>query len=82
LDEAEPSIADGYFGTAAAPQTMWVNMPSDRHNMGGDLSFADGHCERWKWQYPKVFRYPGQPIANATDLVDLQKMQAALPDPL
>ncbi|HZV35616.1 MAG TPA: type II secretion system protein [Verrucomicrobiae bacterium] len=81
LDEAEASIDDGAFGCAVAPSQQWINMPSDRHNQGGNFSFADGHCDHWKWFYPKVFSYPGQSTANASDLLDLQRVQAALPSP-
>jgi prepilin-type processing-associated H-X9-DG protein len=30
-------------------------MPSSRHDQGGNLSFADGHVEHWKWVVPKVY---------------------------
>jgi len=28
------------------------DMPSNRHDQGGDLSFADGHAESWHWKSP------------------------------
>jgi prepilin-type N-terminal cleavage/methylation domain-containing protein/prepilin-type processing-associated H-X9-DG protein len=82
LDEQEGSIDDGCFGTAPNPSSIWINMPADRHNQGGNLAFADGHCDHWRWQYPKIWNYSGQPVANATDLLDLQRVQNALPYPL
>jgi prepilin-type N-terminal cleavage/methylation domain-containing protein len=80
-DEAETSIDEGGLATSRFPATDWVNMPSDRHTMGGDFSFADGHCDHWKWLYEKKLSSPGQAVANNSDLQDLRKMQTALPDP-
>jgi prepilin-type N-terminal cleavage/methylation domain-containing protein/prepilin-type processing-associated H-X9-DG protein len=54
LDENEGSIDDGYFFTYRNPGSSWVNLPSDRHNRACNLSFADGHCELWKWISPKI----------------------------
>lgn len=80
-DEAAASIDNGGLATSRNPSMEWINMPSDRHSMGCDFTFADGHSEHWKWAYPKIFTYPGQSVANNADLLDLQKMQAAIPDP-
>jgi prepilin-type N-terminal cleavage/methylation domain-containing protein/prepilin-type processing-associated H-X9-DG protein len=81
LDEQQGSIDDGCFGTIPYPGTQWINMPADRHNQGGNLAFADGHCEHWRWQSPKIWVYSGQQVANSADLLDLQQIQAALPVP-
>ena len=32
----------------------WWDMPSNRHNQGANLSFADGHVERWHWVVPMI----------------------------
>ncbi|MDB6110661.1 MAG: hypothetical protein JWR69_2411 [Pedosphaera sp.] len=77
LDEHEQSIDDGFFLFWRHPDTTWPNLPSDRHIQGANLSFADGHCERWKWRFPKVFQTWGQAFANAQDLQDLRRVQAA-----
>jgi len=79
LDEVEGGIDDGLFGMAL-PGNIWINMPADRHSRGGNLSFCDGHVERWKWNYPKIWQYPGSPVVNNLDLADLQRLQAAVPD--
>src|SRR3984957_1649714 len=79
LDEQQFSIYDGCFGTDTYPGTRWINMPADRLNPGGNLAFADGHCEHWRWQYPKIWAYSGMSTANAADLNDLRRIQAALP---
>jgi prepilin-type processing-associated H-X9-DG protein len=34
--------------------SSWVSTPSDRHEQGCNLTFADGHIEYWKWYSPKV----------------------------
>lgn len=79
LDEVEGGIDDGLFGIDPSRQ-VWINMPADRHNQGANLSFCDGHVERWKWKYPKIWQYPGSPVVNNLDLQDLQRLQAALPN--
>jgi prepilin-type processing-associated H-X9-DG protein len=42
-----PMMNDGYYG-------QWWDMPSNRHNQGGQLSFADGHVEYWRWHAPML----------------------------
>lgn len=81
IDEDSRSIDDGVFCSDRAPAQIWGNLPADRHEQGCNLSFADGHCEYWKWLNPKVFYYPGQGVANANDLLDLQKLQLDFPSP-
>ena len=41
----------------------WWDPPANRHSQGGNLSFADGHVERWKWEAPKVFRQMGRRLS-------------------
>lgn len=79
IDEIEGGIDDGMFGIQMTGQS-WVNMPAQRHNYGANLSFCDGHVERWKWKYPKIWQYPGSPVVNNLDLIDLQRLQAVLPN--
>jgi prepilin-type N-terminal cleavage/methylation domain-containing protein/prepilin-type processing-associated H-X9-DG protein len=78
LDEHEQSIDDGYYLIYRDPDTTWMNLAANRHNQGANLTFADGHSERWKWMFPKRFITWGQPAANALDLQDLRRLQAAL----
>jgi prepilin-type processing-associated H-X9-DG protein len=85
IDTSEWTIVDGGFsvrwpGMAAGDQT-WNDYPTDRHQQGVTLCFADGHGERWKWRYPKRARTLFTPAANALDLQDLRRLQAALPIP-
>jgi prepilin-type N-terminal cleavage/methylation domain-containing protein/prepilin-type processing-associated H-X9-DG protein len=79
LDENEATIEDGVFLLYREPADFWQNGPAHRHNRGANLSFADGHSERWKWNYPKGIQGNGQAAANDQDLLDLRRLQAALP---
>jgi prepilin-type N-terminal cleavage/methylation domain-containing protein/prepilin-type processing-associated H-X9-DG protein len=79
LDENEDTIEDGVYLLYPAPADFWQNGPAHRHSQGANLTFADGHCEHWKWKYPNGIQWNGQPAANAQDLEDLHRLQAALP---
>jgi len=48
LDESTKTLEDGYFAIQV-DNKVWQNDPSDRHNKGANLSFADGHSEIYKW---------------------------------
>jgi len=86
IDENEDSIQDGQFGNPCNPAlryaapNVWWDMPSGRHNQGGNLSFADGHVEHWKWQGAKIFYDIGQPV-GADEMPDYQRIQAAMKQP-
>jgi prepilin-type N-terminal cleavage/methylation domain-containing protein/prepilin-type processing-associated H-X9-DG protein len=57
IDENELTLSDDQFGYPM-PNYMpgyWWDMPSNRHNQGANLSFADGHCERWHWVVPMIY---------------------------
>jgi len=60
-------------------------MPSDRHNQGCSVSFADDHVESWRWKFPKKFKFHGQPVASLSqdpqqnDLKDLRQMHVWVP---
>ena len=56
IDENEYTLLDSQFGMPTDRyngSTTWWDMPADRHNQGANLSFADGHAERWRWTVPK-----------------------------
>jgi prepilin-type processing-associated H-X9-DG protein len=74
------TINDGEFMVYRAPSQTWIDVPSDRHSQGGNLSFADGHCEHWKWRAPKQIQVQGYSVISPGDAQDLQQLQAALPD--
>ena len=51
-DEAQATLDDGCFGLYPSESPMintWWNIPGNRHSRGTVWSFADGHCEYWKW---------------------------------
>ena len=81
LDEDPVSIDDGFFLILYPPSSSWPNMPAGRHARGGNLTFADGHAERWSWKAPKVYNGNGQPvyISGPIDGMDLVRLQADLP---
>ena len=55
-------------------------MPSDRHNQGGCLSFADGHAERKRWKASKIYQFLGQ-SPTAAEMLDFQYIQSAMKKP-
>lgn len=81
IDEAEDSIDDAHFLVWPNPDPRWVNLPAGRHVQSGILSFADGHAEQWKWQWPKKFT-PKQSYwklaESPQDLNDLRRLQASV----
>ncbi len=85
IDTSVWTINDGAFFTRwqGMPEgdQIWNDYPTDRHNQGATICFADGHAERWKWRCPKSARTCFESAANALDLQDLRRLQAALPDP-
>lgn len=51
-DESQWTLDDGAFAMYPLENPMinsWFNLPCNRHNNGTVWSFADGHCEYWKW---------------------------------
>jgi prepilin-type processing-associated H-X9-DG protein len=71
LDERDDSINDpaffidmtGYDPPAPASYRL-VDYPGDGHNRAGNLAFADGHTETWRWQDPRTtpVHRPGNPL--------------------
>lgn len=82
IDENSDTEEDAEFGSppVGSPYfypNQWWDMPSDRHNQAGNLSFADGHVEHWKWVYPKVAYELGQNVAPQ-EMPDYQRIQGAM----
>ena len=59
----------------------WASVPSDRHNQGCNLSFVDTHVEYWKWSWPKKVGIESKLAANGHELLDLRRLQDAVPKP-
>jgi prepilin-type processing-associated H-X9-DG protein/prepilin-type N-terminal cleavage/methylation domain-containing protein len=81
IDESANTIQDAEFGNppvgSYVQQNIWWDVPSDRHNQGANLSFADGHVEHWKWQVPKRNdQLDG--IVPAAEMPDYHRVQNAM----
>jgi len=79
VDENEDSIDEGSFGVFASGQWAWFNYPGSRHNLGCNLTFADGHAEYWKWRGTAVFKFKGYGFPAQSDDPDLARLQAVVP---
>jgi prepilin-type N-terminal cleavage/methylation domain-containing protein/prepilin-type processing-associated H-X9-DG protein len=80
IDEHADTLYDAQFGNPAGGpywSAMWFDMPSDRHNRGACLSFADGHAERWRWRAPMTFHYMFQSV-TADHMADFLSVQSAM----
>ena len=85
IDESADTIVDAEFGNPPVDSPyfwpdIWWDMPSDRHNQGANLSFADGHVEHWRWKVPKTFYYFGQDV-DPEEMPDYQRIQNAMKQP-
>jgi prepilin-type processing-associated H-X9-DG protein len=72
-DEHENSIVAGVFdldvvgftvGGTKGPAVLewrWLALPAVRHHQAGNLSFADGHVEAWRWREPNTLKIASQP---------------------
>jgi prepilin-type N-terminal cleavage/methylation domain-containing protein/prepilin-type processing-associated H-X9-DG protein len=56
----------------------WGHMPTDRHAQGCNLSFVDGHCERYRWKAPKEGRQDNT-INAGGDRDDYNRLIAGYP---
>jgi prepilin-type processing-associated H-X9-DG protein len=76
IDEHEESIDDGLWNSdPSGASSFWYNLPTDRHNQGANIAFADSHVDRHKWLWPKwnwnQSSNPGLAPQNALDKRDL-----------
>jgi prepilin-type N-terminal cleavage/methylation domain-containing protein/prepilin-type processing-associated H-X9-DG protein len=83
MEENEQSIDDGMMvieNYAEITYSNWWDMPSDRHNRSGSVSFADNHVESVKWRAPKRFLYHGQHAGPANeDWQDFRRAEGWVP---
>ena len=81
IDEHQDTLLDAQFGNPVQMYQywpdMWFDKPADRHNQGCNLSFADGHAERWKWVVPKTPAYAGQGV-TPEEMPDFRRVQSAM----
>jgi len=84
IDENSDTQEDAEFGCppigGVFQENLWWDMPADRHNQGANLSFADGHSERWKWVFPKTAYELGEPVATQ-ETTDYQRIRHAMKQP-
>jgi prepilin-type N-terminal cleavage/methylation domain-containing protein/prepilin-type processing-associated H-X9-DG protein len=82
VSQANPDDAlmkNNQQGEDSSTADAWLRLPADRHNLGANLSFADGHVQYHHWTAPKVFKFYGQPAAQGQDLQDLRDVQSVIP---
>jgi prepilin-type N-terminal cleavage/methylation domain-containing protein/prepilin-type processing-associated H-X9-DG protein len=79
IDEDDLSINDGTYFCPEEYGPEWGDIPADRHGLGCNLSFVDGHADHWRWAWPKHGRQNGILPVNAKDKQDLQRIWAASP---
>ena len=80
IDENEGTLLDSQFGMPTdyfGGSGYWWDMPSNRHNQGAAISFADGHVERWKWVFPKTMNYWIQSVPPQ-EMPDYLRIRAAM----
>ena len=79
LDVHEDEIFDCTFGMPATQfwgdARTWWDIPANRHQQGANLSFGDGHAERWKWRVPKAFNGSLPQTVPDAELPDYRRMQ-------
>ncbi len=64
IEEHEKSIQQGAFGINARDRMelfdsslwTWISFPATRHGNSGNISFADGHVENWRWVEPNTIK--------------------------
>jgi prepilin-type N-terminal cleavage/methylation domain-containing protein/prepilin-type processing-associated H-X9-DG protein len=77
IEESYLTVDDGYFAVKAPGNMIWQNSPTVRHGNSGELSFADGHAEVWRWRFLRKDQDLDAPIRvggvdSSPDLVRLQ----------
>jgi len=73
------SIDDGFFAVRADVKNagFWQNTPASRHGKMGQVSFADGHAEYWKWVEPTWTKLKGLDVTTKAGDRDLEKFRLA-----
>ena len=66
------------FDCIVAENGAALYWPASRHNLGCNMSFADGHVEHWKWKGPWVFKFTGYGASTPQQDVDLVRVQATV----
>ena len=77
MDESNITLEDGYFAIQVDNRS-WQNSPTDRHDHGATLSFADGHSEIFKWKEPKTGKVPKDTPAQKPTDRDFDRLSATI----
>ena len=77
IDESSRTLEDGYFAIQVDTR-IWQNDPSDRHNRGANVSFADGHSEIYKWLEPMTGKHYYNAAAQTPFDRDFDRVSAAI----
>lgn len=84
VDEDKDSIDDGFFAVRADIPNggFWQNAPASRHGNSGQVSFADGHAESWRWVENTATEVTGLNTTTRAGDRDLEKFRLAthIPD--
>ena len=84
IDNHPGNIAGGVFSVVQPGfEWRWNTFPGARHQIGANLSFADGHVEHWRWKEAKSLyweknkKWGGGEVAPGDR--DLSRLQRAIP---
>ncbi len=79
VDEGADSIDDGFYAVRATVRNagFWQNTPASRHGNSGQVSFADGHAEYWKWREPTTAKLRGLDKTTKAGDRDLERFRLA-----
>jgi len=75
-------LSAGKGRISAASSSVWLSTPADRHNLGCNISFADGHVEYWRWYGAKQNSGTDTHLSGSLSLGesrDLLRLQSCLP---
>jgi prepilin-type N-terminal cleavage/methylation domain-containing protein/prepilin-type processing-associated H-X9-DG protein len=79
VDEQEQSTDDGFFYIPSGIE-FWGDLPADRHEQAGNLSFLDGHVEHHRWRGSKKFQGHSVSITDKLDQEDKRWLEQRLPN--
>jgi prepilin-type processing-associated H-X9-DG protein len=79
VDEQSDSIDDGFYAVQANIRNggFWQNTPASRHGNSGQVSFADGHAEFWRWREPRTAKLRGLNQTTRANDRDLERFRLA-----
>jgi prepilin-type N-terminal cleavage/methylation domain-containing protein/prepilin-type processing-associated H-X9-DG protein len=79
VDENSDSIDDGFYAVRANVRNsgFWQNTPASRHGNAGQVSFADGHAEYWRWKEGTTAKLKGLDKTTKAGDRDLERFRLA-----